>query len=101
MDLIELIRDFIPELGSLDDDVLLKFDKLAYLLVKNCPAELIYKGSESATLLTDWFGFDELSVFSHFDKDKSFDTAKVIELGQELGSATSVELQRREWEEVQ
>jgi hypothetical protein len=97
MNLIELIRDFIPQLVDIYDEDLEKFDKLAYALVE-CDTFVICFASEPTELIYDWFGVDGGSLYELFNCNVKGNVAQMIKLGKELGSATAVELQRREWE---
>jgi hypothetical protein len=100
MDLIELIRDFIPDLGALDDGDLNKFDKLAYALVKFDPVQISFTNTYSF-FLSEWFGVPRYKSLNElFQLEQDFESTRdaMIKLGKELGAATAVEIQRRVWE---
>jgi hypothetical protein len=81
----------------LNDEDLEKFDKLAYEMVK-CSTFSVCFSSAPAELIYDWFGVDGVNLYRLFNCNVKGNETKMIELGKELGAATAVELQRREWE---
>ena len=97
MNLVELIRDFIPKLGDLDTEDLEKFDKLAYTLVEFNPVQICFSDTPTEVIY-DWFGVDAGSLSKAFKLQDDFESTHdaMIQLGKELGTATAFQLWRRE-----